>query len=163
MKAAMTAVVLAMSAALGACAGEDGASTDCTHHAQCSEVGEVCFSEGQRCACQIGSGASWACEPEVCPIGDAPEGGSCAPRGLVCDTGFENPGSLCVGPELTWARCRYYHQGGDLGPPNGCPVTAPTLGTACCQGLSPGGPALGCRYGDQVIDCVGDHWVQGGP
>lgn len=159
----MTAVVLAFSAALGACEGDDGASTDCAHHAPCSEVGELCFAGGQRCDCQIGSGATWACEPEACPVGDAAEGTSCSRQALVCDTGFEDPGSLCVGPELTWARCRYYHQDPGFGPPNGCPPTAPTLGTPCCQGLSPGGPELGCRYGAQVIDCVGDHWVLDAP
>jgi hypothetical protein len=104
---------------------------------------------------------SWACEPLACPVGEAVVGEACTPAGLRCDTGFEDEGNLCVGPELVWAACGFYHQlpQGSVGPPNACPTSPPTIGTPCCQALPPGSAPPGCVYGADVIDCVDQHWV----
>ena len=144
-------------AVLAACASDDGETPVCPDGTACETSGEVCSTATDRCTC---ASSQWACEPLACPVGDTVEGTPCTPEGLRCDTGFENPGSRCVGPELTWARCRYYHQASGGGPPNGCPGSAPTVGAPCCQGLGAGGPPLGCVYGAEVIDCVNDHWVR---
>lgn len=130
----------------------------CAMGARCATLGARCTTASQRCTCEGGVGLAYACEPIACPEVDGVEGASCAEADLRCDTGFEDPGQVCVGPELVWATCRYYHRGGALGPPNGCPPTPPTIGAPCCQGLPFGGPPPGCAYGSDVYDCVGQHW-----
>lgn len=145
-------------ALLGACsAGDDGSTAACSAGTACDPTGATCTTATDRCTCALGSGLAWECEPLACPVGATVDGASCSTAGLRCDTGFERPGTLCVGPELRWAACRYYHQAGEL-PPNGCPPTPPTVGAPCCQGLPPGGPPPGCLYGSDVYDCASDHW-----
>lgn len=136
----------------------DAPGAICAVGATCTMLGARCTTATQRCTCEGGLGLAYACEPLACPEVDGVEGTSCPEASLRCDTGFEDPGQICVGPEQVWATCRYYHRGGALGPPNGCPSTPPTIGAPCCQGLPFGGPPPGCGYGSDIYDCVGNHW-----
>lgn len=146
-------------------AGDDGVvPSPCGDRLSCAGavVGDTCATTSERCTCAIGSGMYWRCEPLACPLVDGSDGAGCPAAGLRCDAGFEEPGALCVGPELVWAACRYYHRAGGV-PPSGCPSSPPTLGGPCCQGLPPGGPPSGCAYGAEIYDCVGDHWLATAP
>ena len=140
---------------LVAACSEDGALPCATgHNTRCATASDTCATDDERCTCTYGY---WACEPTSCPLEDAQDGDPCTEVGLRCDTGFEDPGAICVGPEREWAVCRFY--GGIDETRNGCPATPPALGGTCCQGLGTGGAATGCAYGAETYDCVGDHWV----
>jgi hypothetical protein len=147
------------------CGGDDGfvPGGPCRDRQACEVQGDVCHADAGRCSCEVGSGLNWECEWAICPEGEEVEGTPCPAVGLDCGAGFEDPGSLCVGPEMVWATCRYYHQGDDS-PPNGCPATPPVSGAPCCQGLAGGvGPTHGCLIGAEVWDCVDNHWVVAAP
>jgi len=145
------------------CDAPNDAEVECPSHlSPCGSVGDICVDAEDRCTCAVGSGLNWECEPVQCPFEDGTDGAPCGLAPLHCDTGFEDEGRRCVSPEFVWADCRYYHHGGSQ-PPNGCPVTPPTVGAPCCQGLGFGGPPLGCAYGADLYDCVGEHWALTAP
>jgi hypothetical protein len=156
--------VFVMLVVLAACDGvgigggdDDDVQESCPNNQPGCEAGDVCRTVDERCECSFGF---WKCEPEACPEGPEVEGAACEMVGLMCAGPYpESPGNKCVGPELVWAVCSYYHQGGPE-MRNGCPPTPPAIGLPCCQGYGFGGAPLGCRYDQDVIDCVNDHWVQ---
>ncbi len=138
-----------------------GLAPVCEISCPASDVGHVCEYTAARCACRVGSGYTWFCEPLACPVDGPVTDASCTTVGLRCGAGFENRGSICIPGDEVWVQCAQARRD-TSGFRYHCPPTPPVVGTRCCI-EDPGFVGADCPYpdgdgGTTIYACVSYHW-----